>query len=100
MMGRLGDAPDRVERQRYPFRLRTRLGDLPIDVRMDSWIPGDTMRRAGFGHVIARHRHVLTLERGVSVIAFDGAGRPLLTTYASGLFAPPSRFRIRPRPGT
>jgi hypothetical protein len=99
MVGRLGEGPARVERDRHPFRLRTRLGDLPIDVRMDSWIPGDTMRRAGFGHVIASHGHVLTLERGVSVVAFGDDGRPLLTTYASGLFAPPSRLRIRPRPG-
>jgi hypothetical protein len=99
MMGRLGEPPARVDRDQRPFRLRTRLGDLPIEVRMDSWIPGDTMRRAGFGHVIARHRHVLTLERGVSVAAFDEAGHPILTTYASGLFAPPARFRIRPHPG-
>jgi hypothetical protein len=99
MMGRVGEPPTRVVRERHPFRLEMRLDDLPVEVRMDSWIPGDTMRRAGFGHVIARHRHVLTLERGVSVVAFDGAGRPLLATYASGLYAPPSRLRIRPRPG-
>jgi hypothetical protein len=99
MLGLVGEPPVRIVHDRHPFRFKMRLGELPIDVRMESWIPGDTMRRAGFGHVIARHRHALTLERGVSVVAFDGAGRPLLATYASGLFAPPTRLRIRARAG-
>jgi hypothetical protein len=67
---------------------------------MESWLPPDTMRRAGFGHVIADRHHVLTLERGVSVVALGENGRTRLAGYASGLFAPEPRFRIRAVPGT
>jgi hypothetical protein len=75
------------------------IGDVWLDVRMESWIPPDTIRRAGFGHVIAGRRHVLTLERGVSFIALSGSGEPVLATYASSLFAPLPRFRVTLTPG-
>jgi hypothetical protein len=57
------------------------------------------MRRAGFGHVIVNRRHVLTLERGVSLVALGENGDTRLAGYASGLYAPEPRFRIRARPG-
>jgi hypothetical protein len=98
MVGRVGERPILVRREQRPFRFAVRVGTVDLDVRMESWLPADTIRRAGFGHVIAGRRHALTLERGVSVVAFGPTGRPLLTTYASGLFAPVPRFRIRPRP--
>jgi hypothetical protein len=63
---------------------------------MESWLPADTMRRAGFGHVIANRRHALILERGVSFVALHPDGRPLAAAYASGLFAPLQRYRITP----
>jgi hypothetical protein len=98
MAGRTGEAPAIIKSEREPFRLRLSIGTVPLDIRMESWLPVDTMRRAGFGHVIVEHRHVFTLERGVSVVAFGPDRRPLVATYASGLFAPPTRFRIRARP--
>ena len=62
---------------------------------MESWLPPDTMRRAGFGHVIANRTHVLTLERGVSVVTLGASGRVVQATYASGLFAPLRRHVLR-----
>ncbi len=98
MVGRTGEAPALVKRAFEPFRLRLAVGTVPLEIRMESWLPVDTMRRAGFGHVIVNHRHVFTLERGVSVVALGSDRRPLVATYASGLFEPPTRFRIRARP--
>jgi hypothetical protein len=42
---------------------------------------------------------VLTLERGVSFAALGPDGRAQVTGYASSLFAPEPRFRIRAAPG-
>ena len=46
----------------------------------------------------SNRRHVLTLERGVSVVAFGPDRRPLVATYASGLFAPPTPVPDPARP--
>jgi hypothetical protein len=61
---------------------------------MDSWLASDTIRRMGFGHVIAAHQHTLIVERGVSFAAFDGHGAPILTAYRSNIFAPQPRYLI------
>jgi transmembrane protein TMEM260 (protein O-mannosyltransferase) len=97
MAGRVGEQPSFVRRSDLPWR--EAIDDVWLDVRMESWIPPDTIRRAGFGHVIAGRRHVLTLERGVSFIALSGSGEPVLATYASSLFAPLPRFRVTLTPG-
>ncbi len=44
---------------------------------MESWLAADTIRRMGFGHVVAARQHTLIVERGVSFVAFDGSGRAL-----------------------
>jgi len=76
-----------------PFRTQfSILGDR-FSVRMESWLPFDTFRRAGFGHVLRGREHVLTIERGVSLVSFDRADDPTVT-YAAGLYAPPTRVRI------
>ena len=99
MIGRAGEPPAVLRSELRPFRLRTSLGGMNVDVRMESWLPPDTMRRAGFGHVVVNRRHVLTLERGVSVVALGENGQTRLAGYASGLYAPEARFRIRATPG-
>jgi len=99
MIGRSGAPPVLLRREASPFRLRTTLDGLNFDIRMESWLPPDTIRRAGFGHAIVNRRHVLTLERGVSLVVLDAAGMPRMTGYASGLYAPPARYRIRAHPG-
>jgi hypothetical protein len=95
--GFVGTAPVIVVGQERPFRTRVQLGHMPVDIRMEAWLPFDTMRRAGFGHVIVRHRHAFTIERGVNFVAFDGEGRPSVTAYAGGLFAPKKRWVLRRR---
>lgn len=74
---------------RKPFSI---LGD-QFSVRMESWLPFDTFRRAGFGHVLRGRQHVLAIERGVSLVSFDRADDPTVT-YAAGLYAPLTRVRI------
>ena len=76
-----------------PFRRAfSILGDR-FSVRMESWLPFETFRRAGFGHVLRGRQHVLTIERGVSLVWFDRADDPAVT-YAAGLYAPRTRVRI------
>ena len=99
MVGRAGEPPAVVRSELRPFRLRMSVSTMNVDVRMESWLPPDTIRRAGFGHVVVNRRHVLTLERGVSVVALGENGETRLAGYASGLYAPEPRFRIRATPG-
>ena len=61
---------------------------------MESWLPTDTIRRSGFGHIIANRRHVLALDRGISFVALADSGSPALTEYRSGLFAPIPRWVV------
>jgi hypothetical protein len=82
-----------------PFRRKVQLGALTLDIRIESWVPFDTIRRAGFGHVIVNRRHGLTVERGISVIVVDPAGRTRFVEYESGLFAPQRRYTIQTASG-
>jgi hypothetical protein len=76
-----------------PFRLSTSLLGERFTIRMDAWIPIDTFRRGGFGHVLHDRVPVLFIERGVSLVWLgpDGAAE---TAYAGGVYAPEPRFRI------
>ena len=85
IIGRVGERPVLVEARDRPYRVAVRVDPFDFDVRMESWLPTDTIRRAGFGHVIVNRRHLLTLERGISFVALGGNGGPV---YDSGLFAP------------
>jgi hypothetical protein len=75
-----------------PFRRRLDVHGVPVEIRMESWLATDTIRRMGFGQVIAHHRHVLIIERGVSFAAFDDGGSPIRTAYRSNIFAPQPRY--------
>jgi hypothetical protein len=90
----VGERPLLDRREDLPWRDRITVGSVVLDVRMESWLASDTIRRAGFGQIIANRRHVLILERGVSLVALTPAGEPLLRTYASSLFAPSVRYRV------
>jgi Protein of unknown function (DUF2723) len=98
LAGRLGEPPTLDRRETQPFRAAVLLDGVELDVRMESWLPADTIRRAGFGHVIANRRHVLTLERGVSLVLLGPDGRTRDVAYASGLFAPLPRVLTRLAP--
>jgi hypothetical protein len=87
--GYVGRPPLLVRTSDEPYRVRQPLAPFDLDIRMESWLPTDTIRRSGFGHVIADRRHVLTLERGLSFVALIPGGH---TAYAAGLFAPIPRY--------
>jgi hypothetical protein len=90
--GTVGDRPTLVAAAPEPFRQRTELSGVPVEIRMESWLAADTIRRMGFGHVIARREHSLIVERGVSFVAFDTMGRPIRSGYSSSIFAPQARY--------
>jgi hypothetical protein len=75
-----------------PFRRAADVDGLEVDVRMESWLAFDTIRRMGFGQVAAGRRHTLIVERGISFAAFDAQGRPLRTAYLANIFAPEPRY--------
>jgi hypothetical protein len=99
LAGVVGQPPALERRSAEPFRERLVLGRLRLDIRMESWLPADTIRRAGFGHVVANRRHVLTLERGVSLVLLTPDGQVHQVAYASGLLAPLPRVLVRLRRG-
>jgi hypothetical protein len=95
--GVAGRAPIVFEGSDRPFRLAAAIDDLGIEVRFSSWVRFDTIRRAGFGHVIANGRQALIVERGASFVALDRRGRPAQVAYAGGTYAPEPRFIARRR---
>ena len=94
MAGLTGEAPEITRAEDHPFRQEFRLLDDPFTVRMESWLPSDTFRRAGFGRVIRGREHVLTLERGINLVWFDRNARPSNAVYAASIYAPGERYRI------
>jgi len=99
--GLSGRFPDLVFGSNLPFTRRVQLGGTEVaggtevEVRMESWLSADTIRRMGFGQVVAGRRHTLIVERGVSFAAFDRTGRAMRTAYAANIFAPQPRYLIR-----
>jgi hypothetical protein len=92
--GRVGERPVLDRREDFPWRTQVTISGVDLDLRMESWLASDTIRRAGFGQVVANRKHVLIVERGVSVVALAPDGTPRLMTYASSLFAPLPRYRV------
>jgi hypothetical protein len=93
--GRVGEPPRYIAAAALPFRRTIEIEGVPVEIRMESWLTSDTIRRMGFGHVIAGRRHTLIVERGVSFAAFDDRGQPIRTAYAANIFAPQPRFVVR-----
>ena len=92
--GLSGEAPVVTRSADRPFRAEFRLLDEPFTVRMESWLPSDTFRRAGFGHVLRGREHVLILERGLNLVWFDRSAHSSPPVYAASLYAPGPRYRI------
>ena len=82
-----------------PFEVRVSLLGDPFTIRMDAWLPSDTFRRGGFGHVIRGREQVLFVERGQSLVWFSADGSPVVA-YAAGPYAPKPRFGSRLKPLT
>jgi hypothetical protein len=92
LAGATGERPTLVVGSARPFRRGLSLNGIPVEVRMESWLAADTIRRMGFGHVIAARHHTLIIERGVSFVTFDQSGRSIKAGYAAGIFAPQPRY--------
>jgi hypothetical protein len=95
LVGIAGQYPTYYRASARPFRERVPLGENDLEIRMESWVPLETFRRGGFGHVLLDRERVLVVERGLSLTWF-GPAQPF---YAAGLYAPRPRFRI-PAAGT
>jgi hypothetical protein len=93
--GLTGQPPQVAVQGMRPFRQRLRIEQTDVDIRMESWLTSDTIRRMGFGHVVAAREHTLIVERGVSFAAFDASGRAMRTAYASNIFAPQARYLVQ-----
>ncbi len=93
--GKIGDRPMLLKAAATPFRTSVRLAGRHVEARFECWLPADTIRRMGFGHVIVDRRHVLTLDRGASFVALDATGRSALVAWAGGLLSPQPRWVIR-----
>jgi hypothetical protein len=92
--GLTGEPPVFHRAAARPFEARFQVLDEPFAVRMDSWLPTDTFRRAGFGHVLHGRNHILILERGVNLVWLGRDGQPAAPHYGASLFAPKPRYRI------
>jgi hypothetical protein len=92
--GLAGGAPDLITAADRPFHRELAVNGVRVEIRMDSWLISDTIRRMGFGHVIAAHQHTLIVERGVSFASFDEHGAAIRTAYASNIYAPQARYLI------
>ncbi|MFB3854025.1 MAG: protein O-mannosyl-transferase family [Vicinamibacterales bacterium] len=94
--GVIGQEPDFALGSDFPYRERVIAGTVRFDVRMESYLPADTIRRAGFGHVLVGRKRVLELDRGVSAVVLDRTGKVLARAYLSGILAPEARYVVRP----
>ena len=94
LAGIVGAPPAVVAADDRPFSRRGTVAGVDTEIRMESWLAADTIRRMGFGQVVAARRHTLIVERGISFAAFDADGRPTRTAYASNIFAPQPRYLI------
>jgi hypothetical protein len=92
--GRFGSRPAFSRSSNRPFRDRVEIDGVSIQIRMESWLAFDTIRRMGFGQVVANRHHSLIVERGVSLVALDDDGRPLATAYRAGIFEPRPRYVV------
>ena len=94
LAGRAGSPPVYSRASNRPFRDRVDIDGVAIQIRMESWLAFDTIRRMGFGQVVANRHHSLIVERGVSLVTLDDDGRPLTTAYAAGVFQPQPRYVV------
>jgi hypothetical protein len=92
--GSTREKPALVIANNRPFRSSVGIGGIQLEIRMESWLAFDTIRRMGFGQVVANRHHALIVERGVSLVALDDRGHPTEVAYAANIFAPQTRWRL------
>jgi hypothetical protein len=92
--GIAGEAPEIHESSQRPLTISFRLLDESLQLRIDGWLPFETFRRAGFGHLIRGRERLMIIERGVSLVWLGRDGRWTPARYAAGPFALQPRFRV------
>jgi hypothetical protein len=92
--GVAGEPPQHHQASNRPFTRRVQVLEEALTIRMDAWLPTDTFRRAGFGHVLRAREHVMIIERGISLIWFGRDGAASQPFYWAGLYAAQPRFRL------
>jgi hypothetical protein len=92
--GVVGEPPLVHRSSDRPFTERIQIFDEALTLRMDAWLPADTFRRAGFGHVLRGREHVMILERGVNLVWFGADGAASQPFYWASLFARQPRYRL------
>jgi hypothetical protein len=92
--GRVGEKPTIARFDSRPFRTNARAGGVDVDIRMECWLPADTIRRMGFGRVIVGRKPALTIDRGAGFVAFDGNGGVEGIEYGWAILAPQPRWLI------
>jgi len=93
--GLIGRPPELAFGANLPFTKQVQLNGMGVEVRMESWLSADTIRRMGFGQVVAGRHHALIVERGISFAALDRTGRAIRTAYAANIFSAQPRYLIR-----
>jgi len=96
--GRVGEKPTLARFDSRPFRTSGRAGPVDVDIRIECWLPADTIRRMGFGRIIVGHSPALTVDRGASFVAFDDNGGVKAVEYGWAILAPQPRWIINPTP--
>jgi len=96
--GRVGERPATARFDDRPFRMNGRAGEMDLDIRLECWLPVDTIRRMGFGRVIVGRTPALTIDRGASFAAFDASGRVEDIAYGWAVLAPQPRWIIPVHP--
>ena len=91
--GLAGEAPAYHRSSDRPFTERVAIAGEALTIRMDAWLPQDTFRRGGFGHVLHGREHALWIERGISLMWLGRDGEPA-HAYGAGLYTPEARYRI------
>ena len=94
--GLIGRPPQILRGESEPWATRVVLDGRPVHIRFDGWLPFDTVRRMGFGSVIADRRRVLIVERGLSFVAIEEGGGPRHAAYMAGIYEPLRRYTVRP----
>ncbi len=94
--GLIGHPPELLRGESDPWATRVALNGRSVHIRFDGWLPFDTIRRMGFGSVIAGRRRVLIVERGLSFVAIEEDGEPRRAAYMAGIYEPLRRYMVRP----
>ena len=92
--GVAGERAQYHEASHRPFTRRLQILEEALTIRLDAWLPTDTFRRAGFGHVLRGREHVMIIERGISLVWFGRDGAASQPFYWAGLYAAQPRFRL------